>query len=121
MRGDAMNFDSLSDSELWAIADPIMDNLMDGSTEIDHSKHCADFTQRLLDIVTPQYLQKVCEKYQNEKGFFTARSAVALFRRPDSIAFVWRQQFSKVKGDHVAELVLVCREDRFLVDHVMVF
>ncbi|MBT8148185.1 MAG: hypothetical protein KJN90_15105 [Gammaproteobacteria bacterium] len=116
-----MSFETLSDSELWAIADPIMDNLMDGSTEIDHGKHCTDFTQRLLDIVTPEYLEKVCQKYQNEKGFFTARSPVALFRRPGSVAFVWRQNFSRVEGDHVAEMVLVCRENRFLVDHVMVF
>jgi len=116
-----MNFDKYSDTELWAIADPIMDNLMEGSTEIDHSKHCRDFTQRMLDIVTPEYLAKVCAKYQEEKGFFTTRSPVALFRRPESIAFVWKQHFSKAKGDHVAEMVLVDRDGRFQVDHVMVF
>jgi len=116
-----MTFETLSDAELWAIANSLMDNLMDGSTEIDHGKHCRDFTQRLLDIVTPEYLGKVCHKYQNEKGFFTKRSPVALFRRPDSIAFIWKQHFSIAAGDYVAEMVLVNRDERFLVDHVLVF
>ncbi len=34
-----MKFDNLSDSELWGIAKPIMDNLMEGSTKIDHAQH----------------------------------------------------------------------------------
>lgn len=116
-----MTFETLSDEELWAIANPIMDNLMEGSTEINHAKHCRDFTQRMLNIVTPEYLEKVCKSYQEEKGFFTTRLPVALFRRPGSIAFVWIQHFSKAKGDHVAEMVLVSEDDRFLVGHALVF
>ncbi len=34
-----------SDMEILAIADPIMDNLLEGSTEIDHEKHTRDFTR----------------------------------------------------------------------------
>ncbi len=116
-----MNLESLSDTELWAIATPIMDNLMEGSTEIDHAKHSRDFTRRLRDIVTPEYLEKVCRNYQEEKGFFTGRVPVAVFRRPDSIAFVWKQYFSRAEGEHVAEMVLVQQDDRLLVDHALVY
>jgi hypothetical protein len=63
----------------------------------------------------------VCEKYQAERGFFSKRELVAVFRRPQSIAVVWRQGFTKVPGEYVAELVLVQSGDRYLVDHVMVF
>lgn len=116
-----MSFSQMTDEELWNIANPIMDNLMDGSTEINHEKHCRDFTQRLLDIVTPDYLENVCTQYQGTKGFFSDRTPVTVFKRPESVAFVWRQHFTKAEGDYVAELVLVHRDDRFLVDHVMVF
>ena len=116
-----MSFTQFSDEELWNIANPIMDNLMDGSAEINHTKHCRDFTQRLLDIVTPDYLESVCKKYQASKGFFSDRTPVAVFRRPESVAFVWTQHFAKAEGEHVAEMVLVHRDDRYLVDHVLVF
>ena len=37
-----MKFDDISDNELWVIANPIMDNLMDGSTKVDHAQHCRE-------------------------------------------------------------------------------
>ena len=118
---DSMNFENLTEKELWDIANPIMDNLMDGSTEVDHLKHCQDFTQRMLDIVTAEYLEKLCTQYQYDKGFFSERVPIAIFKRPDSVAFVWKQSFTKAKGEFVAEMILVHQNGKFLVDHVMVF
>lgn len=116
-----VDFEALSEKELWDIANPIMDNLMDGSTEINHKKHSRDFTERMQKIVMPEYLEQVCQKYQHEKGFFTKRTPVAVFKRPDSAAFVWKQYFSKAPGEHVAEMVLVYQDGRYLVDHAAVF
>lgn len=116
-----MNFMEMSDQEIIDIANPIMDNLMEASTEINYERHVADFTDRIKSICTEEYLQKVCQKYQSEKGLFTNREFVAVFKRPESAAVIWKQFYSKAKGEYVAEMVLVHRENKFLVDHVMVF
>ncbi|UTV29038.1 hypothetical protein [Photobacterium atrarenae] len=116
-----MDFRQLSDQALWDIANPLMDNLMQGSTDIDHARHTRDFTERMRKIVMPEYLERICKQYQAEKGFFTERTPVCVFKRPDSAAFVWKQGFSKVEGEYVAEMVLVYQGGRYLVDHVMVF
>ncbi|MGH7183250.1 MAG: hypothetical protein ACREJN_14910 [Nitrospiraceae bacterium] len=115
-----MDLAKKSDAEILAIADPIMDNLMEASTAIDHVRHVRDFTDRLKAIVTKEYLEQVCRQYQSEKGFFEAREFVAVFRRPHSIAIVWTQQFTLSAGDYVAEMVLVQQGSRYLVDHVFV-
>lgn len=115
-----MELTTKSDAEILAIADPIMDNLMGASTVIDHARHVRDFTDRLKAIVTKDYLEKVCKQYQSEKGFFGVRTPVAIFRRPHSIAIVWKQQFTDSPGDYVAEMVLVQQGSRYLVDHVFV-
>jgi len=117
----SMNFEEMSEEEILDIANPIMDNLMNASTDIDHERHTRDFTDRLKGIVTRDYLQKVCEDYQAKKGFFGERKPVAVFRRPDSAAIIWRQSFTKVQGEFVAEMVLVHQNERFLCDHAMVF
>ncbi len=66
-------------------------------------RHTKDFTQKLKDIVTKEYLEKIC-------------------KRPDSVAIVWKQWFPKQEGEFVAEMVLVEQQDgRYLVDHEMVF
>ena len=116
-----MNFQTMNDQEIWDIADPIMDNLMDASTHIDHPNHVRDFTGRLKTIVTAEYFQGICEHYQSEKGYFSTRIPVAIFRRPGSAAMIWKQSFTKVPGEYVAEMVLVHQSGEYLVDHVMVF
>jgi len=116
-----MDFEKMSDKEVLDMANRIMDNLMDASTRIDHEAHIRDFTDRMKNIVTKEYLQDVCEKYQNEKGYFSDRQPVAVFKRPGSAAIIWRQSFTKAKGEYVAEMVLVHENGRFLCDHAMVF
>ena len=115
-----MNFEEMSEKEILDIANPIMDNLMDASTRIDHEAHVRDFTDRIKNIVTKEHLQRVCEQYQQEKGFFSERTLVAVFKRPNSAAIVWKQSFTKAKGEFVAEMVLVHQGGKFLCDHAMV-
>jgi hypothetical protein len=110
-----------SDAEILAVANPIMDNLMDASTVIDYERHTRDFTDRVKSVLSKESLQSICENYQSAKGYFAKREFVAAFRRPDSVAIVWRQWFTKQSGEFVAELVLVQSDGRYLVDHVMVF
>ena len=110
-----------SDADILAVATPIMDNLMDASTAIDYERHTRDFTDRAKSVLSRESLQSICEHYQSTKGFFAKREFVAAFRRPDSVAVVWRQWFTKQPGEFVAELVLVQKDGKYLVDHVMVF
>ncbi|MEA3134686.1 MAG: hypothetical protein QOG17_2532, partial [Gammaproteobacteria bacterium] len=86
-----MNLEDMSDTEILRIANPIMDNLMDASTAIDHERHIRDFSERMKNIVTKGHLQAVCEKYQGEKGLFSRREPVAVFKRPGAAAIVWKQ------------------------------
>ena len=116
-----ISFESMSEQQILDIANPIMDNLMDASTHIDHARHVRDFTDRMKAIVTTEYLQRVCQQYQSEKGYFSSRVPVAVFKRPDSAAIVWKQSFTKAPGEYVAEMVLVHENGRHLVDHAMVF
>jgi hypothetical protein len=83
-----MTLESMSDEEILHIANPIMDNLMDASTAIDHARHIRDFSERMKTLVTKEYLQKVCEKYQREKGYFSRREPVAVFKRPGAVAII---------------------------------
>ena len=112
---------TLSDSEILAAVGPIMENLMQGSTEIDHARHTRDFTDRMKRIVTPERLAAMCADYQSRIGYFRRREFVALFRRQASVAVVWKQSCSRSADEFVAEAVFVPHGDRWLVDHAMVF
>jgi hypothetical protein len=115
-----MNFENMSKEDVYEIANPMMNNLMDASTNINHEKHVLNFTDRLKNIVTKEHLQEVCKQYQQEKGFFSERNLLAVLRRPDSAVITWKQTFTKASGEYLAEMVLVYKNDQFLVDHTWV-
>lgn len=110
-----------SDKDILAIVNPMMDNLMEGSTEINHGKHTKDFTDRMKDIVSKDHLEKICKDYQAKWGAFSRRELVAIFRRPTSIAVIWKQWCTKQEGELVAELVIIEQNSKYLVDHAMVY
>ena len=114
-------FEHLTDDEILELVEPIMTNMMAGSTEINHAKHCRDFTERMLCIVTPEHLRWVCAEYQAKWGYFGHREFVALFRRSDSVAVIWRQHCSRTSDVRVAEAVFVSEGGRIMIDHAMVF
>lgn len=116
-----MELSKKSDAEIMSVANPIMDNLMDASAAIDYDRHIRDFTDRLKSVLPKERLEAICQDYQSTKGFFDKRELVAVFRRPESVAVIWKQGFTNQPGDFVAEMVLVQQNARYLVDHVMVF
>jgi hypothetical protein len=98
-----------------------MDNLMDGSTEIDHKKHTGDFTSRAKRIVTKANLEEQCKTYQAKWGYFSERKFVGIFRKKDSVTVVWKQTVTKIPDEFIAILKLVQRGSRYLVDSAWVF
>lgn len=110
-----------SDEEILAAVNPLMDNLMEASTKINYEKHTRDFSSRIENHLTPESLRKICEKYQQRWGIFQQREFVALFRRADSVAVIWKQFCSKSKDEYVAEAVFKEENGKLVVDHVFVF
>lgn len=99
-----MNWQEMTGSEILAIANPIIDNLMDASTNIDHEKHVKDFTDKLKAIVTRESLEAQCKEYQTTLGYFAEREFVGVFRKETDVAVFWRQKFTKSTGEHIAFL-----------------
>jgi len=111
----------LTDIEILTLVEPMISNMMDGSTEINHAKHTRDFTERMRCIVTPEHLRYVCEDYQARWGVFEQREFVAMFRRTDSIAIIWRQFTTLSTDERVAEAVFTMEAGRIMIDHAMVY
>ena len=51
-----MSLSKMTDAEILAIVEPLMDNCLAGSTERDHAKHVRDFTDHSRAIVSPENL-----------------------------------------------------------------
>ena len=94
-----MNWLEMTDKEILGIANPIMDNLMEASTKINHEMHVRDFSDRLKGIVTKENLQEQCKEYQKELGYFSTRELVGIFKKEKDVRVFWKQWFTKSKNE----------------------
>ena len=115
-----MNWLEMSESEILAIANPIMDSLMQASTDIDHERHVKDFTDQLKTIVTKENLEAQCKEYQTKLGYFVEREFVTVFRKETDAAIFWKQKYTKSNGEHIAFLRLISANGKILVQNVSV-
>ena len=115
-----MNWLQMSESEILSIANPIMDNLMEASTEIDHERHVRDFTDHLKSIVTKENLEAQCKEYQAELGYYAERAFAAVFRKETDVAVFWKQKYTKSNGEHIAFLRLISIGEKVFVQNVSV-
>lgn len=115
-----MNWLSMNESEVLAIANPIMDNLMQASTDIDHERHVKDFTEQMSAIVTKSNLETQCKNYQANLGYFSEREFVGVFRKETDVAVFWKQRYTKSTGEHIAFLRLIDLDGKILVQNVSI-
>jgi len=115
-----MNWLEISDQQIMDIANPIMDNLMDASTNIDHKRHVKDFNEHLKSIVTKENLEKQCAEYQKELGYFSTRELVGIFKKEIDVRVFWKQWYTKSKNEFVAFLHLVENNGKVEVVNVSV-
>ena len=115
-----MNWLEMTESEILAIANPIMDNLMQASTDIDHKRHVKDFTDQLKAIVTKANLEAQCKEYQATLGYFVERKFVGVFKKETDAAIFWRQKYTNSSGEHIAFLRIIDVEGKILVQNVSV-
>lgn len=115
-----MNWLNMTDDEVMDIAKPIMDNLMQASTDIDHEKHVKDFSEHLKSIVTKENLQKQCKEYQEELGFFSKRELVGIFKKANDVRVFWKQWYTKSTDEYVAFIHLINNNGNIEVVNVSV-
>ncbi|MEA2047759.1 MAG: hypothetical protein U9O64_04850 [Campylobacterota bacterium] len=102
------------------IANPIMDNLMQSSTDIDYEKHVINFSEHLKSIVTKENLQKQCKEYQKDLGYFSRRELVGIFKKATDVRVFWKQWYTKSTDEYVAFIHLKNNNGKIEVVNVSV-
>ena len=115
-----INWLEMSNEDIMAIVNPIMDNLMQASTDINHKKHVQDFSNRLKSIVTEEKLKEQCKVYQEKLGFFAQRELVGIFRKKNDVRVFWRQWYTKSEDEFVAYIAVHEQNNKIEIINVSV-
>ena len=109
---------SLSDTEILARAEPLMEECLAGSNENDHARHVRDFSDRLRAIVTPENLKR--QLTPRRHGVFTTREVVGVFRQRAGVGVVWLQRCSASEDELVNHAIFIDTPDGLKIDHCLI-
>lgn len=115
-----MDWFKKSDSEVLAIANPIMDSLMEASTRRDFIKHIEDFSDRIKAHFTEEEFQKQCNDYQAKWGCFTEREFFGVTRVGNFANIYWKQSVSKSVDNFLAVLTLSETNGKHVVERAFI-
>ena len=102
-----MNWLKMTEEEILIIVNPIMDNLMQASTDIDHEKHVKDFSSKMKEIVTKKNLEKQCREYQEKLGYFSDRELIGVVRKDSGVRVFWKQWYTKSENEFLAFIHII--------------
>jgi len=111
-----MDFTEKSEKEILNIAIPIMDNLMEASTNIDYESHIKDFHMPVPAEFTKEKFQQDCKEYQAQYGTFTNREYMGITTSTNFVNIYWVQSYSKTANKHLAVLTLSLQNNKYVVN-----
>ena len=115
-----MNWLELTDEKILKIANPIMDDLMKASTDVNYEKHVTHFSEKLKGIVSKVNFENQCKEYQENLGFFSKREFVGIFKKESDVRIFWRQYYTNSKNQFLAFLHLIVNNDKVEIVNVSV-
>ncbi len=107
-----MQFFEKNEEDILEIANPIWDNLVEGSNEMDYEKISQQFSKRMLEEADEDNLKKQWETNDVLTSLSTRREYLGSLRRGRFVTILWRQLSFKVQGDYLARLVLGTENDK---------
>jgi|GEM_PF-2961434 len=104
----------LSDQAIVKIAAPMMDNIIDGSTEENWEKHTQYFSDATKAKLTEEELLRQCSHYKSKFGDFASRELLGVTKHPSYVNVLWKQTMTQSEGEYMAILTLVNTADGLL-------
>lgn len=115
-----MDLEQVSEEVLLKVANPIMDNLMDASTNNNFERHIRDFSDRIKRKFTQDDFQRQREEYRSKWGDFTKRDYIGSTKTGKAVNIYWKQRFSDTDDEFLAVLTLSQEDGRYVVERAFV-
>ena len=116
-----MNFSQKTDKEILSIANPIMDNVIEGSNESNYEKFSKDFSNIMNDAVPEEEFRRQLIEFHPKFGDIKKnREFIHCIRRNSGVTVLWTGYYEISKGEHLSLLTLDEEDGRIKIFGVTV-
>jgi hypothetical protein len=100
-----VNFSEHTDAEILAIANPVLDNIIDASNEINYKKFSKDLSKYKKNAFSEADFIQQQTAFKVKFGQMTkVREFIRCLRRNQSVSVLWVTSFEKIGGEVLAAL-----------------
>lgn len=104
-----------TDKQVRSIADPLLDNILEGFEKNDYPLYSRDFDDTLLDMVTDAKFQETDSWLENNLGKYQSRQYLGFLQKGKMTVILWKGRFDKSSDDILIRLVVSKRRGKDLV------
>ena len=104
-----------TDLEVQAIAEPILNNILEGLKLNDYAKYSEDFDEILKESISEKKFIETGRQIEDSIGNCGLREYLGFFTKGKMTVILWKARFDKSEDDVLIKLVVSKREDKYLV------
>lgn len=104
-----------TDGEIQAIAEPLLDNLLDAFKENDYSKYSRDLDDSLKSIVSEKKFIEADKRTEAIFGNCQLRKYLGFLKKSNMTVVLWKAKFDKVEDDILIKLAMLKKGGRYLI------
>ena len=102
-------------TEIQAIAENILDNILEGIQNSDYTKYSQDFAIFLKESITKEKFLETNTLIANKIGKFKSRQYLATLNQNGMKMVLWKGNFDKTDDDVLIKLYLSKQDDKYIV------
>lgn len=104
-----------TEESVQAIAEPILDNILDGFAKNDYAKYTKDFDMTLKESISEQKFIQTRQQILDWIGNYQIREFLGFLNRGKMTVVIWKGIFDKSKEDVLIKLVVSERKGQYFV------
>jgi len=108
----AAEFIGQDNSQVQAVADPILDTVLQGFQEGDYAAYSQYFDDTLKDVITKKKFLQVRSQILKSIGAYESRSYLGYLQKGKTTVVLWKGRFAASADDVLIKLVLSRRGDQ---------
>ena len=107
-----------TDREVRAIADPLLDNILDAMKKKNYDQYSRGFDDTMREAVTEAVFLKSIRQLQSHFGTYQSRTYLGFLKKGEMTAVLWKAVFDETPDDVLIRLVVSKRAGRYVITNL---
>jgi hypothetical protein len=103
------------DAQIIALAEPLLQNLLDGTDKLSYEKFSHDFSHGMKTVMPLEMFMEQAIGIQHVRGKCVRRKALGVLRKNQTALVVWSARYEKTADDMLIQLKLSYENDRLAI------